>query len=128
MFNKIKLVFLSAVIGFGTLTALPAGAHADGIYFSFGGNGARAGVHAGHEPRYQRPPRHRSGRYHRHAPRYERSCSTQQAVRKASRMGLRHARVAQANHRILRVSGRKGRNYGSIVFARTRDCPVIRYR
>lgn len=128
MFGKIKIAFLSAMLGFGTLAAMPAGAQADSIVFSFGGNGARAGVYIDNGARYQRHHRRHYRKHHHRAPRYARTCSTRQAVHKATRMGLRHARITQANHRILRVSGRKGRYHESIVFARARHCPVIRYR
>ena len=44
MFNMIKTVALSALVGLGTLAAIPA--HADSLYLGFGNNQDQASVPA----------------------------------------------------------------------------------
>ncbi|MCB1463756.1 MAG: hypothetical protein KDJ90_15345 [Nitratireductor sp.] len=58
------------------------------------------------------------------------ACSPREAVIKARRMGLRHARVARVGHRAIVVAGRDWGRYGGyrarIVFARnSRHCAVV---
>jgi hypothetical protein len=117
MFRKIKIAALSAIVGLGALASMPAAAHADGIYFSFGGGDARAGIYIRDHDRRDR-----------HRPRRARSCSPRDAVQKAYRMGLRDVRVQRANRNTIRVTGRTRYDRGSIVFARAPHCPVIRAR
>lgn len=123
MFRKFGIAALSALLGLGTLAAMSASAQADGIYFSFG-NGARAGAYVDDYPRHHR---HYGHRYDR-GPRWERSCTSREAVRKARRMGLHHPRVIRESRRVIRVAGHHHRHRASIVFARAPHCPVIRYR
>lgn len=113
MFRKIRIAALSAVLGLGTLAAMPASAQADGLYFSFGsGHGVFFGQH--------KPNRHP-------APRWVRTCTPGHAVAKAQRMGLRHARVTSATRNAIRVTGQTRRHYReSVVFGRAPHCPVIR--
>lgn len=116
MFRKIRIAALSALLGLGTLSAVPATAQADGIYFSFGSNGTSAGVLIGHRDRYHRPHRPRA-----------RACTPALALQKAHRMGLRHARVTATNRNIIRVSGHKHHHRRAhVVFARAPHCPVVR--
>ncbi|SIQ23364.1 hypothetical protein SAMN05880590_102712 [Rhizobium sp. RU35A] len=63
-------------------------------------------------------------RHHRPPPRE--GCSPWFAQEKASRMGLRRARVVDVNRRVVVVAGfdRGGRD--RVVFANVRGCPVIR--
>lgn len=115
MFRKLQIAALAATMGLGTLAAMPTTAQADGIYFSFGADGSRAGVYVGDRGRHYRP-----------APRRAAACTPRLAVRKAERMGLRGARITRANRNIIRVSGRTRHGRSSVVFARARNCPVIR--
>lgn len=118
MFHKFKMAGISALIGLGTLMALPAGAQADNLYFGFG-IGARSGDYvAGQSGRSHRAER---GRHH------NRSCSAWQAARKAERLGMRRARVVDVNRRVIRVVGRANHGRTQMVFARTRGCPIIRW-
>lgn len=120
MFRKFRIAALSALLGLGTLAAMPASAQADGIYFSFGGNGARAGAYRDDYPRHHR--RHHS------RPHLERGCTPREAVYKARRMGLHRAHVVSESRSAIRVVGHRYRDHASIVFARAPNCPVIRHR
>ncbi|KFB09638.1 hypothetical protein [Nitratireductor basaltis] len=115
MFRKLQIAALTAVMGLGSIAAMPTAAQADGIYFSFGSDGSRAGVYVGERGRHYRP-----------APPRRHACTPNRALRKAERMGLRRARVTRANRNIIRVTGRTRYGRDSIVFARSYNCPVIR--
>jgi len=117
MFQKIKVAALSALLGFGALASMPAAAHADGIYFSFGGDNNRSGIYVRDHDRRDN-----------HRPRWAASCTPRDAVRKAYRMGLRDVHVQRANRNTIRVTGRTRDERASIVFARAPHCPVIRAR
>lgn len=118
MFRKIRIAALSALMGLGTLSAMPASAQAEGIYFSFGQSGAHIQIRDRDRDRFHRPRHHRQ----RHAS----ACTPRQALHKAARMGIRHARITRANRNIIRVSGHRHRHATRVVFARAPHCPVIR--
>lgn len=126
MFKFLKTAALSALIGLGAIAAMPASAEAAGgsIYLGFGsGHGPNVGFHFDDRGRhhYRGPDRHRPGRYH------ARECSPRDAVRKASRMGLRNARVVDTSRRAIRVVGRgHGHRPAAIVFGKAPSCPVLR--
>ena len=125
MFSTLKTAALAAIIGLGSLAPMPA-AHADGVYFSFGQNGATFGVNDRGRHRGPGWDRHDRGpRWDRHRPRPA-ACSPGEAVRKAQRMGLRNTRVIREDRRAIHVAGRSYRDRGVIVFARAPNCPVIR--
>jgi hypothetical protein len=63
-------------------------------------------------------------RHDRHHDR--RGCSAWRAEDKASRMGLRRARVVSMSRRAVVVDGRGWHGRDRIVFANERGCPVIR--
>ncbi len=123
MFKTVKAAIVTAMIATGAVAAVPATASADpvvkvggsvhftgsgfGIYFGEGG-------HRYHD-RWERP---------RHMRRY---CSPRRAVRKARRIGLRHARIAHVNHRTIGVKGRRHGHREYVVFARAPHCPILRY-
>jgi len=116
MFSKIKTAALSALIGLGTLAAIPA--HADGIYLGFGNNNdTRVGVYSGDD--------YNSYRDHRHERDWRRSCSPERALDKAERMGLYRARIVDVNRSTVKVAGRQRGDRVVIVFANDRGCPVI---
>lgn len=66
-----------------------------------------------HDDRYDRRDRHRG-------------CAPWLAEEKASRMGLRRARVVDVNRRVVVVRGIDRRGPDRIFFANERGCPVIR--
>jgi hypothetical protein len=132
MFNMLKTAVLSAMIGLGGLAAMPASAHADGIYLNFGGSDdARMGVfvqdgrYDGRRDRWDRHDRHdRRDRWERRE--HRRACTPDRALDKADRMGLRRARVVDVSRRTITVSGRKWHDRVHVTFARAPNCPVIR--
>lgn len=126
MFKFIKTAALSALIGLGTIAAVPATAQAQsgGVYLGFGNQGPSIGVQFNDRGRHDWRGDRRDDR--RHGFRPDRGCSAREAVRKAERMGLRRARVIGENRRIVRVAGRaRGHGPAVIVFANARNCPVV---
>ena len=119
MFN-IKATALSALIGLGSLAALPAAAQADNLYLGFGGGSAQLGVEIG--------DRYDGKRYdnHRRPVRNFRDCSPDRAIEKAWRMGLRNPRVVDVDRRTIEVRGQRRGHRVHVVFARAPHCPVIR--
>lgn len=129
MFNKMRTLVASAVIGLAAIAAVPA--QAGGVYFTLGNSGQVAGgvvtsdVEQVHHRRWHRHgPVY--GRWHRPAPIY-RGCSQGDAVRKAWRMGLRRAHVVRMNGRVIVVQGRNYRGPDRVAFARAPGCPIVRY-
>lgn len=130
MFKFLRTLTLSAIVGLGAIAAMPASAEAasGSVYLGFGsGHGPNVGFHFNDRGRhhYRGPDRHGdrwgSGRYH------ARECSPREAVRKASRMGLRNARVVDTSRRTIRVAGRShGHRPAAIVFGKAPSCPVLR--
>lgn len=118
MFDKFRIAALSALLGLGTLAAMPASAQADGFYFSFG-NG---GLSSHYTDRDRDRPRH----YRHHRPRYVATCTPRHAVKKAYRMGLHDVRVTDVSRRTIRVTGHRYRHHASVVFARAPHCPILR--
>ncbi|TIL86275.1 MAG: hypothetical protein E5Y65_27345 [Mesorhizobium sp.] len=119
MFNTIKMAALSALIGLGTLAAIPATAHADSIYLGFGNDDdPRVGVYSGDDDDgyYRERRRERDWR---------RSCSPNRALGKAERMGLRRARIIDVGRRTVKVAGRQYGDRVVVVFANERGCPVL---
>jgi hypothetical protein len=116
MFNTIRTAALSALIGLGTLAAVPA--HADSIYLGFGhNNNPRVGVYTGDNDGFYR--------VHRRERHWRRSCSPNRALNKAERMGLRRARIVDVSRRTVKVAGRQRGHRLMVVFANRRGCPVI---
>jgi hypothetical protein len=130
MFNTIKTATLSAMIGLGTLGAMPA-AHADSLYLGFGTNSdTRVGVYQGDDDNYYRRDHRRYDRDWRPDDRrdgggWRRGCSPERALDKAERMGLYRARIVDVNRSTVKVVGRQRGDRLVIVFANERGCPVI---
>lgn len=126
MLKLIRNAALSAMIGLGALAAMPAAASADSLTFHAGNGGAGIGIHIGDRghDRWRGNDRWR-GRDRWHGPRY-RACTPRQAVQKAGRMGIRHARIHRASHRSIIVGGRARGHHVRVAFARVPGCPVIR--
>lgn len=130
MFKILRTLTLSAIVGLGAIAAMPASAEAAGgsIYLGYGsGHGPSATFRFDDRGRhhYRGPDRHGDrwgpGRHH------ARECSPRDAVRKASNMGLRNARVVDAGRRTIKVAGRgHGHRPAAIVFGKASSCPVLR--
>jgi hypothetical protein len=121
MFRKIRNAAFSALIGIGALAAVPAAAKADSMTFHMGGGGAGFGIWLGDSSRT-----HWRGPDYRYGQRYHRACTPGQALHKADRMGIRHARINRVNHRVIAVGGRARGHHVRVVFARVPGCPIIR--
>ncbi|EXL01426.1 hypothetical protein [Aquamicrobium defluvii] len=118
MLKMIKTAVLSAVIGLGGIAAIPATAQADGLYINFGGNGpgyATSVQYHGHD-------RHHGWRRDHRRPA---ACTAGRAINKAERMGIRRARVVDANRRVVKVAGRKYNQRVMVTFANQRGCPIL---
>lgn len=130
MFKMIRTLALSAIVGMGAIAALPAPAEAAGgsVYLSFGsGHGSAVSF------RFDDRGRHHYRDHRRRArPHHVRQCSPRDALQKASRMGLRHARIVDTSRRSIKVAGRASgaRSHGhrpaTITFAKAPHCPVLR--
>lgn len=133
MLKFFKTAALSLALGLGALGAAPAMADS-GVYLGLGGGyhgGPSVGVWLGD-----------SGHSYRRGDRYDRwdddrrgdrwddrrayGCDPGQALNKASRMGIRRARVEDVGRRSISVAGRSRGDYVSVRFARAPGCPVIR--
>lgn len=137
MFNKIKTATISALVGLGTLAAIPAGAQADGLYLNLGQGEPRVGVYVqdGYRDGYRDD--YRNGRwdnrgegrwdYGRNDRRWDRRCTPDRALDKAERMGIRRARIDDVNRRTITVRGRKYGERVYVTFARAPNCPVVRW-
>lgn len=111
MLKLVKTAALSTLIGLGLFAAMPAQAQASSVQFT--NANATLTVQWGGQHRWDR--------------RSPVACTPGQAVHKAQRMGLRNARVVNANRNVIRVAGRSWRDgRTAIVFARAPHCPVIR--
>lgn len=109
MFKSIRILALSALVGLGSLAAVPA-ANADGLYFSIGqGHHYRGPVYRRH---HVRPIRQ--------------ACTPRHALNKAARYGVYRAHVVRANRNVIRVRGFNHRRPVAMTFARAPGCPVIR--
>jgi len=122
MANLLKTAVLSALIGLGALGAAPASAQS-GVYLGLGGghHGPSVGVwfgDSGHS--YRRHDRRHDRRWE-----HRRGCSAGQALNKAERMGIRHARVVDIDRRSVDVRGRKYGERVRVSFARAPGCPLI---
>ncbi|AZO51497.1 MAG: hypothetical protein EOS58_01180 [Mesorhizobium sp.] len=125
MFNTIKTAALSALVGLGTLAAIPA-AHADSLYLGFGNNqDPRFGVYTGDDDGYYHR-RHRSDDNDWRDDRgWRRGCSPERALDKAERMGLHRVRIVDVGRRTVKVMGRQYGDRVVVVFANVRGCPII---
>jgi hypothetical protein len=124
MVNTIKTMTLAALIGFSALAAVPVAAQADGIYRNLGRqNDHRVGVYEGDRGdgvRHVRRDRDRHWDRDRRG-----SCSLDRALDKADRMGLRRARIVDADRRTVRVAGFKFGSRVTVVFRNDWGCPIV---
>jgi hypothetical protein len=120
MFNQVKNVLMSAVIGMSALAAIPATAQADSLYFSFGGGNEPGRMIVDDVERVRHRDWHRPGYWGRPG------CTANRALRKAHRMGLRRTFIARENRRVIVVAGRGLYGRERIAFGRAPGCPVLR--
>lgn len=135
MLKILRNLTLSALVGLGTIAAIPAAAEAasGSVYLGFG-SGQNQGINFRFDDRgrhHYRGERHRSERHHSerrgHGSRYMRECSPREALGKASRMGLRRARIVDVNRRTIRVAGRSnGHRPATFIFGKAPSCPILR--
>jgi len=122
MFDALRTAAVAAFVGLGALAAVPAAAHADGVYLNFGQGDPRFGIYpGGHEKNVREW--HRDDWRDGHD--WRRTCSPEQALDKAERMGLRRARVIDASRRSISVAGRKYNDRVVVRFGRERGCPLL---
>ncbi len=117
--TKLKTAAIAALVGAGTLAAIPATAQADGLYLNYGGYNGGFGVHVGDYDRVDY--RHRNG------PRERWGCTPYRALDKAERYGVRRARVIDVDRRTITVAGRKWGERVRMTFGRAPSCPIIRW-
>lgn len=118
MFERIRIAGMAALIGLGAWTGAPGAAQADSLYFGFG-IGAPDRIPG---------ESFRSYRDHRRDWRRDRAtrrCTPGQALRKAERLGLRRAHIADVDRYVIRVVGRKHHSRRQVVFARAAHCPIV---
>ncbi|WP_018428823.1 hypothetical protein [Hoeflea sp. 108] len=129
--NKFTTAALSALIGLGTLAAIPASAQADGLYLNLGQGEPRVGVFVQDNNRWDNRRDNRWGnRWDNRRPdqgRWDRRCTPDRALDKADRMGLRRARIADVGPRTITVAGRKYGERVAVTFGRAPNCPVVRW-
>jgi hypothetical protein len=104
-----KLAVAASIVG-GTLAFTPVVSSAQTIQLELGGRQPRVLL----RQEEIRP-----------APRPIRGCSTDRALDKAERMGIRRARIESDGRRFVEVSGRRRGDRVLVVFANERGCPVI---
>lgn len=118
MLKTLKMLTLSALVGFGGLAVAPVAAEAQGLYLQFGDrhHGGKFGLRFGE-----------SGRSHRHWDRgWDRGrCSQGEALNKAARMGFRNPRVVDTSGRSITVRGRVHGEREFVTFSRRGNCRVI---
>lgn len=128
MLKMIRTAALSALVGLGGIAAMPAAAQADGLYINFGGNGSGYATHINHRNNDRDHDwRRNKDRNHdwRRDNRRPQACNARAAVNKAERMGVRRARVVDANRRAVKVAGRKFNRPVMVTFANQRGCPIL---
>lgn len=126
MLTTLKTATLSAMIGLGAITALPAAANAQDVYLGFGDrhrDGISGGVHIGGDRADYR--RHRDRDDDRWDRKDERRCTPQRALNKAERMGLRRTRIEDVDRRTIEISGRKFGDRVYLTFGRAPNCPIL---
>ena len=133
MFPKsLRTLILALVVAIGGMAASTASSNAGSGYLEFGAGGSGIYFSSGrgyrsHNRRYDRYDR-RNRRYNSQR-RYGRGvCAPRRALQKARRMGVRHARIARVNQRVVVVKGFRYGDRAKVKFGRSRRCPVIAFR
>ena len=140
--KKIVSIALATAIGTGAFAANAGSAMAAGsvpaptVEVQFGPGGHLGDMRRDHSPRPEirehrfRRDEPRRGHYPRHGYRKgftPRVCTNGEAVAKVRSLGVRRAHVAWANHRAVKVNGRKFGRHVSVTVGRAPFCPVIRF-
>jgi len=120
-FFKTVLVATSLATAGVATSATTASAGSGSFSITIGSGGHGGGHWGGH--RGGRDRGHWGGRRHNRG-----YCAPRQALNKAHRMGIRHARIIRANNRVVKVAGRSRGHRVNAVFANTWRCPVVRFR
>ncbi len=116
MHNALKSTAIAAALTLGALALVPASASANSLYLGFD-----LGP-------YPAPNGHAFRHHDRGAPRdwWARTCSPDEALRKAEQMGVRAAHIGRVYRHAIRVDGRRWRQWVAVTFAREPHCPIIR--
>lgn len=114
-------ILIGCVLLAGASMAVPMQAFAQDIELEIGPDGLR--IDRDCNPRYENCYRERRREYYDERPR----CSEGRALRKAERMGIRRARIADVGRRTIEVRGRD--RYGERIYVtfgrRHPSCPVL---
>jgi hypothetical protein len=105
---------ISGLLGYAVFSLVPA--HAGDFHVRFGGHHSGFGIYLG------------DGGYSYDDDGFrwrEKRCTTDRALFKARRLGVRHARIDYANHNEIGVVGRSHGERVYLTFSRARHCPVI---
>ena len=121
MLKFIKAAAVCAVFGIGALAGAPAQADTIHIGATHSGFGIVVSDRDGHRRGHDDRRWHRRDHY-----RPVRSCTTDRALDKARRMGVRRARVAYQNRAVISVKGHDRRGRITLSFGRSASCPLIR--
>ncbi len=118
---SIKAAVVSGLIGLAGVFSAGASAQAAAPVVSFSVSGHSAGhgapvVQVNHRHGHYNRPQYRQNRY---------ACTPREALSKASRMGLRNTRIS-SNRSTIRVSGFRHGRPASVLFGKSRGCPVLR--
>lgn len=120
MLKFIKASAVCAVLGIAALAGAPA--QADALYVGTGGhNGLHVLIRDNHGPRWHGPRWDRNRHY-----RPVRTCTTERALYKARRMGVRRTDVAFQNRSMIGIKGHDRRGRITLTFSRSANCPLIR--
>jgi hypothetical protein len=115
MLKFIKASAVCAVLGMAALAGAPA--QADALYVGTGGhNGLHVLIRDNHGSRWDRNRHYRPVR----------SCTTERALDKARRMGVRRTHVAFQNRSVIGIKGHDRRGRITLTFGRSANCPLIR--
>ncbi len=117
--GKKKLAGLSVLVfGVGLALSIPASAGAASLGFEFGIGGGKGHFLLG-------SPHCRHHGFRHHGGRRFNTCSPGEAIHKARRMGLRHARIDRIGHRFVMVDGRGHGSHLEVAFIkRSWNCSV----
>jgi hypothetical protein len=124
MLKIIKSAALCAMLGCGTMAAVPA--QADMLYVGSGHRGPEVGIVI-RDREHHRHWRHHDRDYHWRAHSGAvRFCTAGHALDKATRMGVRRARVNFENRSVIGVRGHDRHGRIQLTFARVPGCPLVR--
>lgn len=112
----------AALAGLLAVSAMPA--HAGGFGFGFEDAGVGVELYGGDVEVYGDGDGD-NGRWAQRGGWMSNRCTPERALRKAERFGLRRTHVTDVDRRTIEVTGRKHREWVTIVFARAPHCPIL---